>query len=107
MPGFWGMPVLAGSLAQLTTKQPAQVGGRAETGAPGNLAQGQVGLPQQRANPIRPATDDFAANAGLQPAAEALLHVGARAAHVGQHVLDADAVVRVIANESHRLDGNW
>jgi hypothetical protein len=64
-PGFVGLSVLAWSFAQPSVKHSAQVSGRAETGALGNLVQVQVGLPQQRANPIHPAADDFTTNAGL------------------------------------------
>ena len=64
-PGFVGLSVLGWSFTQPSVKQPAQVSGRAETGALHNLVQAQVGLAQQRADPIHPAADDFTTNAGL------------------------------------------
>jgi hypothetical protein len=84
-------PILSRRLSESILKEAAQVGRRAESGAPANLFETQIGLLQQGANPVQPAANDFDPHAGLEPAAEALLQVGAGTAHVGQHVFDADA----------------
>src|ERR1039458_6618283 len=99
-------PVLGRGLPQMALKKPAQMGGGVEAGSPGYFVYRQTALSQQRTGAVHPATDDFVAHAVIEPAPKPLFQVGARAAQMGQDILDANPISHVVANIPHRLDGD-